>query len=65
VARGQLVLLSHQALGKLILYLFVDIINSFNSSWTSPYAAQFTGAASAQKAGALLAGAGAVAAMLL
>lgn len=38
---------------------------SGTGSWTSPYAAQFTGAASAQKAGALLAGAGAVAAMLL
>jgi hypothetical protein len=39
--------------------------DNFYSSWTSPAAAEFTGAASAQKAGALLAGAGAVAAMLL
>jgi hypothetical protein len=41
------------------------IANNYHSAWTSPYAAQFTGAASAQKAGAILAGAGAVAAMLL
>lgn len=39
--------------------------NQIRSSYTKPKAPEFTGAASAQKAGALLAGAGAVAAMLL
>ena len=42
-----------------------QLTNDHHSSYTKPKAPEFTGAASAQKAGAFLAGAGAVAAMLL